>query len=100
MGFPKNKQIDHIDHNRLDNRKCNLRLCTNQENSRNKGLNLNNTSGVKGVYFDKQLKKWRARITINYKSVHLGIFDDLEEAKDTYNQKTKEVFGRFNLLEA
>lgn len=72
--------VDHINRNRLDNRKVNLRLCTNQENCRNMSLKKNNTSGFSGVMWDKTRNKWVARLKLNRHSKHLGRFDTIEEA--------------------
>lgn len=73
--------VDHINNNTLDNRKENLRVTTTSNNLRNGTLRTNNTTGVKGVRYDKERKKYEARIKVNYKSILLGRFDTLEEAK-------------------
>lgn len=72
--------IDHINHIGLDNRKSNLRLCTNKENQRNKSIMSNNTSGVVGVYFDKKSNKWRPNIMVDRKQLYLGRYDDYKFA--------------------
>lgn len=78
--FP-DQQIDHINHNRTDNRLVNLRAATPSENQRNKRLGKNNTSGVCGVHWDKRTGKWRARITLPISRVmSLGSFSDKAEA--------------------
>ena len=77
MNCPKHLEVDHINHNTLDNRKCNLRKVTNRENQLNKR---NNTSGCPGVRWHSQGKKWNARITIKGKEKSLGMFDTFEEA--------------------
>ena len=65
---PENKtHVDHIDTNRLNNKLDNLRWATNSENMMNSKIRTNNTSGSKGVYFDKSSKKWRVQITVNGK---------------------------------
>ena len=71
---------DHIDRNPLNNRKYNLRQCTWNENMYNRGRRSDNTSGVTGVYFDKQTNKWMASITSNGKHKYLGRFDDKDDA--------------------
>lgn len=81
LDAPKNKKVDHINRNPLDNRRHNLRLCTTQENNRNKRMLNENTSGVTGVYYSKRDKKWIAQIKINNKGIHLGAHEDLEYAK-------------------
>jgi hypothetical protein len=60
--------VDHINGNKIDNRRENLRLCTNSENLRNRGTNKNNTTGVKGLYYHKQHNLWQAEITLHGKS--------------------------------
>ena len=79
--WPKN-QIDHINQDPIDNRIENLRDVTNAENSKNKTLQKNNTTGYVGVYFykHKRYKKYRARIRINTILKHLGYYDTAEEA--------------------
>lgn len=76
---PKNI-IDHINRNTSDNRLVNLREATTGENLRNKGMYKSNSSGVNGVHFSKDKKKWRAMIRFNKKLIHLGYFKDLELA--------------------
>lgn len=78
--IPENAEIDHINHVRDDNRLVNLRFVTRRENQRNQSLSSNNTSGVTGVSFLKDRKKYIARIKVNQESICLGIFDTLEEA--------------------
>ena len=71
---------DHINQNKLDNREKNLRTVTKSQNGFNRGKTSNNTSGFKGVYWDKFTKKWRAEIKVFYKSIKLGRFIKLENA--------------------
>ena len=79
---PKGKVVDHINGDTLDNRRQNLRVVSNAENLQNRqGLNANNSSGVRGVSWDKARGKWQAKIKVNYKTIHLGRFDDIEEAR-------------------
>lgn len=74
--------VDHINRNKCDNRKCNLRICSGSENILNAKLNINNSSGYKGVSWNKHCNKWEAFITINYKHIYLGRYDDLQDAID------------------
>lgn len=77
--------IDHINHDRADNRIANLRLVSRKGNQRNLSLRSDNTTGVSGVRFDKTANKskpWIVRIQIGGKPKHLGCFASLEEAKD------------------
>ena len=73
-------QIDHINHNRSDNRIVNLRSVTQQENGRNQSLASDNTSGRVGVRWFKAAKKWRAQIVVDGEGKWLGDFDDIKEA--------------------
>lgn len=92
--FPK-ETIDHINRDKLDNRKCNIRLCTQKENSRNLSIAKNNTSGVTGVSKTKH-GKWRSRIMVNRKYIHLGNFKTLEEAKEARMKAEIKYFGKFS----
>ena len=74
--------IDHIDGNTANNRIENLRPATNTQNQWNSGLNATNTSGVKGVYWVKRDKKWRAMCRVNGTKHHIGVFCDLSDAKN------------------
>ena len=93
LSVPPGFLPDHINRNRLDNRKENLRIATITENVINRGVYKNNTSGVRGVYFNKRRNKWVARITYNKKVISLGYFDNLEEAKNARLNAEKEYFG-------
>lgn len=73
-------EVDHINHDKVDNRKLNLRTCTRCENSWNRGTLEANTSGHRGVYFDKQIQKWFARITVNTNVITLGYYNRFEDA--------------------
>jgi len=88
----KGEYVDHIDGNTLDNRRCNLRICTNAANLRN-GVHIrpNNTSGVTGVW--KHRNKWIAEIKVNYKKIHLGTFNTLKEAAQARKQAEKKYFN-------
>ena len=90
---PKGLQVDHINHNGLDNRKENLRLATNTENARNK-----KSTGHKGVCWNKSAKMYQAKITINYKSIHLGCFESVSDAAKAYDKAAKNYFGDFAQL--
>lgn len=73
-------QIDHINHIRDDNCWRNLREASNRENHMNRATSIRNTSGVTGVYWDKEAKKWLARIRVKGRLIHLGRFSDKNEA--------------------
>lgn len=91
-------KIDHINGNSLDNRKCNLRSCTLSQNQMNRNINKNSRSGYKGVSWKSNKKLWRAVIKLNRKSIHLGYFDDKEEAAKAYNNAAIKYFGEFAKL--
>lgn len=88
-------EVDHISGNRLDNRKCNLRLCSMKENAYNKGLYSNNTSGVSGVSWHKTYRKWSAYIQKNNKNTLLGHFDTFEEAVEARHTAERQIFGEY-----
>ncbi|EMX0766601.1 HNH endonuclease [Citrobacter sp. Cf093] len=79
-GYMPEKEIDHINRIRNDNRITNLREATSQLNSLNTGMYKNNTSGSKGIYFNKRAKKWQAQILIDGKREYLGLYDDVKRA--------------------
>lgn len=83
MNCPDNMYVDHINGNRFDNRKCNLRICTNQENNFNTVKRAVNTSGYKGVWYDKTRNKWTSEIKYNNKKVFIGRYNDIKEAAFT-----------------
>ena len=93
---PENKKcVDHIDNNRQNNEVFNLRWATNQENQFNKSLTIRNTSGYKGVSWMKAKNMWRSRIQLNGKDIHLGCFDNIEDAIKARRRKAHELFGEF-----
>ena len=87
MNYPEGMVIDHINHNKLDNRKCNLRICTSAENSRNRKKQKGSySSKYKGVYYDKQKNKWRVRVCVNNKPKHIGYYESEEEGVRAYDR--------------
>jgi hypothetical protein len=95
MNEPDGMDVDHIHGNTLDNRKSQLRVCTTAENCRNQRIASHNTSGLKGVSWHKQCKKWRSYITIHKKHIHLGLFDSPERAHQAYCEAAKRLHGEF-----
>lgn len=79
-GAPPHGDIDHVNHNPLDNRIGNLRVVDDAENAKNKKLNKTNTSGVTGVHWDKSRGKWAAAINANGKKCLIGRFETFDDA--------------------
>jgi hypothetical protein len=88
--------VDHKDGNSLNNQKSNLRICSHAENIRNRNRKeKRNTSGYRGVCWHKRANKWVASIKVDGKRIHLGCFDDIKEAAESYNSAAKLHFGEF-----
>jgi hypothetical protein len=87
--------VDHIDNDKTNNRVENLRWSTNQENNFNSSLRKTNTSGHKGITWDKYSNKWIAKIQHNYKTIHIGRFTNKEEAIKERQKKANELFNEF-----
>jgi hypothetical protein len=98
MGFPEGKEIDHINHDGLDNRRENLRVCTHGQNQRNHLRRKDNTSGLIGVSWHTIAKKWRAYIQKDKTLIHIGYFNDKTEAGHAFDNKAIELFGEFAAL--
>lgn len=96
MKLENTQLIDHINRDRVDNRKCNLRICTVQQNNFNKNNKNNFSSGHKGVGWNKLLNKWEVYIQKNYKRYRLGYFSDLNEAIKIREQAEDKYFGDFS----
>jgi HNH endonuclease len=77
-GAKPGEYVDHISHDTLDNRRANLRVCTNGANIRNGKIRTNNKSGVTGIWFNG--KKWESYIKVFYKKIHLGKYSTKQEA--------------------
>lgn len=90
-GFPVN-QLDHIDGDKTNNKITNLREATNKQNQENVPLQVNNTSGYRGVSFDKRLKKFRAYVCHNRQKITLGLFDTAELAASAAKKARDQLF--------
>jgi hypothetical protein len=95
MNEPEGLQVDHRDGYRLNCRKENLRVCTMSQNGCNRGMQINNTSGRKGVTWCKKRKKWQAQITANGIHKYIGHFSSVDEAGDAYAKIAIELHGEF-----
>lgn len=93
---PANLQVDHINGNRLDNRRCNLRLCNTAQNNQNMRPGAREgSSRFKGVHWHKEARKWCATIKGKDRRYNLGLFPNEEDAARAYDRKAAELFGEF-----
>ena len=97
MKTPKNKDTDHKNRNKLDNRKKNLRICSRSNNMKNmlKWRIKTASSKYKGVTWFKAANKWMAQIKVNKKKLHLGLFVNEIDAAKAYNKAAKKYFTIF-----
>lgn len=96
--IPANLHIDHINGNKLDNRRSNLRVCTASQNASNRGAQSNNSTGFKGVCYDKARGRFKAEIAYGGKRKHIGRFDTALEAAQAYNDAALKYHGEFAFL--
>ena len=95
MNCPDGMIVDHWNHNKLDNRKSNLRICTNLENNWNQETYRNNTSGFKGVHCQEKDGRYRAYISHKEERINLGTFHTAELAAMAYDLKAIELYGEY-----
>lgn len=95
MGEPDGLDVDHEGGNGLNNRREKLRVATKSQNQHNQRKSRANTSGLKGVYWDKSQGKWRAQIQLGGKKKHLGRFDTPEQAYADYCAASAKYHGEF-----
>ncbi|PGF00842.1 HNH endonuclease [Bacillus toyonensis] len=88
MDTPMGKLTDHIDGNKMNNKRVNLRIVTKAENNRN--------VRDKGFYWHKYKEKWHARITVDYKVIHIGYYDTEKEASEAYKQANVKYFKEYS----
>jgi hypothetical protein len=96
MNAPRGRYVDHIDNNKLNNTRSNLRLCTGSQNQANRRLHRNSSTGFKGV--TRRGNRWHARIEVHGKSIHLGYHDDAFQASLIYDHAARRYFGDFARL--
>jgi hypothetical protein len=97
MDCPKGMVVDHINHNQLDNRRSNLRICTQSENNKNRRVHLNSKTGYKGI-FSQTKGRYFAQIKCNRKTYYLGTYSNIETARGVYDEKVKELHKEFAVL--
>lgn len=96
---PSDRDVDHANHNTFDNTRKNLRICTTSENVCNSRRRVTNRSGHKGVDFMPSHGKWRARITIQGETIHLGMFGSRDEAIAEYTAAAIRLHRNFAFIE-
>lgn len=95
---PDDKEVDHIDLNKLNNQKYNLRIATHSQNNHNTRMQKDNTSGYKGVYFRKDRGKFQSRIMNEGKEIKLGCFKSAIDAAKVYDEAAIKLHGEFARL--
>lgn len=96
MAAPKGMQVDHWDHDGLNNQRDNLRVCTQSQNQHNQRRHADSATGYKGVWRDGN--RWWASIRVNRKGLWLGSFNTPLEAAEAYNEAARQYFGDFACL--
>lgn len=98
MNCQQGMTVDHINHDTLDNRRCNLRIGTHRQNRCNSNMYKNNTSGYKGVSWQRKNKRWNCYISVNNKTKMIGAFSKPEDAALAYDKAAREYHGKFASL--
>lgn len=98
LDAPDGVDVDHINRNKLDNRKANLRLVSRSHNMMNTDLRSTNTSGYKGVSWSQVAGKWEARIRRDERQYFLGLYPTSDDAARAYDAKARELFGDVAVL--
>lgn len=101
MNANENDVVDHKKHlsrneHKVDNRKDNLRITTHQGNAMNKSKSIANTSGITGVYWHSQHQKWQVSIGYKRKQIHIGYFDNFEDAVKARKEAEEKYFGEYS----
>lgn len=94
-GAEKGQQVDHRNHNTLDNTRANLRICSHKQNQQNRPPLKSKAGRFKGVFWRKKERAWYASIKINGVKKHLGSFEREEDAAEAYNIAASRYFGEF-----
>lgn len=94
----KDFETDHINRNKLDNRRSNLRVVTHSQNCQNRRKSSRNTSGYIGIRKKKGRTKWEVLVTVAGKHFYVGYYSNLQEAIKARDNKTKELHGKFAQL--
>lgn len=92
---PEGYSTDHMNGDKLDNRRNNLRTVNHHQNGLNRGVPSNNTSGVKGVYWHRRDRKWRAQIRINSKKKYIGSYRDKQDAALAVEAAIRKYHGEY-----
>ena len=95
---PAGFEVDHINRNKLDNRKSNLRIATRSENCANRGSFQESSSKYKGVHWSKKTGRWEVAIRKDGKQIYIGGFDDEIAAASAYNNYARKLWGDFAVL--
>ena len=95
LNAPDGVQVDHINNDRLDNRRENLRLCNQSQNNANSSRRRTSTNTYRGVYWDRYNRSWRAWINVGGKGRSLGYFKNEIDAAIAYNKAALDAFGEF-----
>ena len=100
MGLKKGdkRQVDHINHNTLDNRRCNIRIVTLSQNHMNRIKHKGHTSIYKGVHYFPRDNNWRAQIKGANRPIHIGYYKTQKEAAKAYDKEAKKYFGEYAKL--
>lgn len=91
----KHQEVDHINGDSLMNQRHNLRVATRLQNGKNRKIPRNNNSGTQGVFWYKTKGLWVARITVDYKCIHLGYFAEFADAVKARHDAELKYFGEF-----
>jgi len=98
MNPKSHEMVDHINHDTLDNRKCNLRVVSPSQNQWNRIKRRNGSSRFKGVYRHPQTGRWMARIRCKRQEIYLGLYQSEEDAAKAYDAASRRLHGNYGLV--